>query len=176
MFLNVNSVFLELLSLLSKVLTGPLLTPDQIKSISKSAVGQYLTDFLPTPESEILAADRVENARLHVEAATRIILEIKEDLDSQRAQLERTIFEIEEKRNLAKHYETLLKSDEETAAAYRKELEDAVQARLTKAQEEGRAARRIASAIFWVVNLIIGAGVGAYYRDIESFARSIVGL
>jgi hypothetical protein len=67
-----GSVTLEVASLFTKKITGRVLTPEQIKSITKSAVGKYFADFLPTPEAEALATSRVEAARLHVDAATKI--------------------------------------------------------------------------------------------------------
>jgi hypothetical protein len=52
-----------------KLLTGKLLTENQIQSISKHVVGKYFADLLPTSEKEAEAAERIASARMHITEA-----------------------------------------------------------------------------------------------------------
>jgi len=156
----------ELLSALSRALTGRLFTDDQIKSITAGAVGKYFADFFPTSKDEQEAQQKVEAARKHISAASGIILEMQESLESQYQNLDHLLTEIEEKKKLAERYETLAKTNQQEFAAFREEMEESLRRELVEQAARGRRLRQVASLALWVITLVAGAALGAYFKDI----------
>jgi hypothetical protein len=63
----------ELARELSKRATGKLLTEAQVQTLTKSIVGKYFSDWLPTPQREAEAEERISAARIHITEATKIV-------------------------------------------------------------------------------------------------------
>jgi len=63
---------------------------------------------------------------------------MKTDLESQTAQLDKLLQEIEEKKDLAERYEQLSTTNQERWNAFRKEMEDALRKELFAHSEQGR--------------------------------------
>ena len=78
MSLIVKNLYGELISALTRAITGRLFSDEQIKSITSGAVGKYFADFFPTPKDEQEAREKVNAARKHIGAASAIILEMQE--------------------------------------------------------------------------------------------------
>ena len=55
---------------LSRAVTGRLFNDDQIRAVTKSAMGRYFADLLPEPADERTARERVEEARMHIGKAS----------------------------------------------------------------------------------------------------------
>jgi len=68
---------------LSRALTGRLFTDDQIRAVTKTAIGKYFADLLPEPEDKRTARARVEEARSHIGRASAIIAQMQQELSSQ---------------------------------------------------------------------------------------------
>ena len=156
----------ELLSELSRTITGRLFTDAQIKAVTAGAVGKYFADFFPTPKDEQEAQDKVAAARKHISAASGIILEMQGNLESQNQNLEHLLTEIEEKKKLAERYETLAKTNQQEFTAFREEMEESLRRELEEQAARGRRLRRAASMLLWLITLIIGAALGTYLKDI----------
>jgi hypothetical protein len=84
-------LLLEIVRATSRVLSGRLLTSDQIGAVTGNVVGQYFADWLGTPEDEREAAKRVEDAKDHLAKATRLISSLKTDLDAETRKLEEVV-------------------------------------------------------------------------------------
>lgn len=160
------SLYGEFISALSRAVTGRLFTDEEIKNITSGAVGKYFADFFPTPRDEQEAQDKVNAARQHISAASSIILEMQASLESQNNNLERLLAEIAEKKKLAERYEILAKTNQEEFAAFREEMEESLRKELLKQAAKGRRLRRVASLLLWVITLVAGAALGAYFKDI----------
>jgi CHASE3 domain sensor protein len=156
----------ELLSQLSRLITGRIFTDEQIRSITSGAVGKYFADFFPTPKDEQEAQDKVNTARKHISAASTIILEMQQNLESQNQNLEHVLKEIEEKRNLAERYETLAKTNQQEFAAFREEMEESLRKELEEQTAKGSRLRQVVSLLIWIITLVAGAALGAYFKDI----------
>jgi predicted RNase H-like nuclease (RuvC/YqgF family) len=159
---------------LIKSATGSLLTKDQIQKITSHSVGRYLKEFLPEDEDERDSREKVEAARAHIANATSIISDIRSDLDSQSEALNSLLTEIEEKKKTAEEYKLLVETNQDAFAAMRRQLEDSVRAELTRHSEEGRAMRRAVSGFITVVTLVVGAALGAYFKDIVAIVQNLI--
>lgn len=160
----------EVLRGVSRLLTGKLLAPDQIQNISKSVVGKYFTDWLPKEEVE--AETRVEQARTHITEASRLIAGLQNDLEQQAQRLDLIQKEILEKQELVSRYSTLAEAKQETVAAFKTELEEALRKELVAQSEKGKQLRRLLGIILWIITLLLGAGLGAYVQiRMEPFVK-----
>lgn len=160
------SIYDEFLRALSQALTGRLFTDEQIKNITSGAVGKYFADYFPTPKDEQEAHDKVNAARKHISAASTIILDMQENLESQNHNLERLLTEIEEKKKLAERYETLAQTNKQEFAAFREEMEESLRKELKEQADKGKHLRQMASFLLWILTLVAGAVLGAYFKDI----------
>lgn len=149
---------------LSKIITGKLLTESQIQSVAKTIVGKYFADWLPTPQTEAEAEERIVVAKQHITEAARIITGLQNDLESQAHRLDVLAKEIEEKKQIAEHYAALAQTNQDTLAAFKAELEETVRKELTAQAEKGKAIRKAAALINWIVTLVVGAALGAWFQ------------
>jgi hypothetical protein len=65
---------------LTRAITGRLFTEDQIRTVTKSAIGKYFSDFFPEISDGKKARDRVEEARTHIDKASSIIGQMQTEL------------------------------------------------------------------------------------------------
>ena len=115
----------------------------------------------------------MEEARDHISKASSIILAMQVDLDSQTNQLDQLLIEIEEKKQLAVRYEELAETSQEKFAAFRKEMEDALRNEIVEQSEKGKRLRQVASLVIWIFTLILGAAMGAYFKDIVVWGSNL---
>jgi hypothetical protein len=169
-----KAVSSEVYRALARYVTGKLLTEEQIKTLSKNAVGKYLAEWLPTPADEAEAQERVTQARHHITQASSIISSLHDDLERQATNLETLAAEIEEKRKLAERYALLADTNREAFAALRTEMEDALRKELVAQANKGKRVRQIASLIIWLVTLISGAALGVYFPRLVALLRTLV--
>jgi CHASE3 domain sensor protein len=165
---------MEVISALSRAITGRLFTDEQIKSITSGAMGKYFADFFPTPKDVLAAEHKVETAHKHIAAASAIILEMQENLESQNQSLEHLLKEIEEKKSLADRYQTLAQTNEAEFKAFREQMEESLRKELTEQAAKGRRLRQAASLLLWIITLVVGAALGAYFKEIVSWANTIL--
>lgn len=170
------SLYVELIGALSRAITGRLFTDKEIKSVTSGAIGKYFADFFPTPKDTLAAEDRVETARKHIAAATGIILEMQENLESQNQSLEHLLKEIEEKKRLADRYQALAQINKAEFKAFREQMEESLRKGLTEQAGKGRRLRQAASLLVWIITLVVGAALGAYFKAVVSWANSILAL
>src|SRR2546425_699722 len=121
-----SNLFLELTRILSRIITGQLLTDEQIGSLTGSVVGKYFAEWFPQPADEVEAEKRVDAAKHHIAEATRLIGGLKEDLEAQADQLEKLSQEIDQKKTLAERYAAMASANQQTADAFRSEVENAL--------------------------------------------------
>ncbi|MDD2467692.1 MAG: hypothetical protein PHI97_27240 [Desulfobulbus sp.] len=169
-----GNLYVEILGELSRLITGRIYSDEQIKTFTSSAVGKYFTDFFPTPKDEQDVKDKVNAARDHISAASTIIFEMKDNLESQSKSLEHLLSEIEEKRKLAQRYETLAKTNQQEFTAFREEMEVSLRKELQDQAANGRRLRQLASLFIWLITLISGAALGAYFRDIVGLIQAVM--
>jgi DNA repair ATPase RecN len=167
----ITDLYGELISALSRAITGRLFTDKQIKSITSGAIGKYFSDFFPTTKDVLAAEQKVETAREHISAATAIILEMQENLEFQNQNLEHLLKEIEEKKRLADRYQTLADTSETEFTAFREQMEESLRKELTEQAAKDRRLRQAASFLVWIVTLVIGAALGAYFKEIVSWVK-----
>jgi hypothetical protein len=154
---------LEITKAVVQLITGKLLTEEQIRSISKNAVGSYFADWLPTPKEEVEAKKRVEEARMHITEASRIVSTLQDDLDKQFHQLDQIVKDIEAKKNLADHYSKLVEINQQAFSAFKSEIEESIRKELRLEADRGKRARQLVSLAGSVITLVLGAALGAYF-------------
>jgi hypothetical protein len=167
----VINLYGEVISELSRLITGRIFTDEQIKTITSGTVGKYFSGFFPTPQDEQKGRDKVDVARKHISAASNIILEMQQNLESQNQNLEHLLSEIEEKRKLAERYETLAKTNQQEFAAFRGEMEESLRRELREQATRGQRLRQTASLLLWIFTLVAGAALGAYFKDIIGWVQ-----
>jgi CHASE3 domain sensor protein len=161
-----TNVFAEFLSALFRAITGKLYTDKQIKTITSGAIGKYFAEFFPTPKDELAAQERAESARKHISAASTIIRDMQEDLETQEHKLGELLKEVEQKKQLADRYQALAHTDRKAFEAFRAEMEEALRKELQEQAEKGKRIRQVVSVILWVITLLVGAALGAYFKSI----------
>jgi hypothetical protein len=169
---TIDDIVIHVARAAAQIISGKFLTDEQIRLISKNVVGAYFSDWLPVPKDEVEAKKRVELARLYITEASQIISGLQNDLDNQAMQLNQVIREIEEKRKVADHYATLIETNQKAFGAFKVEMEEAIRMQLQTESEKGKQARQIVSFIFWLITLILGAALGAYFIPLVNLIRS----
>lgn len=167
--------FAPVINELVRLITGRLFTERQIRSITSHTVGRYLSDFFPEPEEEVKARARVEKAKQHIGEASAIIATMQSELVHQSAQLDELLEDIDRKRQLAERYDSLAQINEEKFSAFRAELEEALRQELRRQSEQGKVFRRVVSISVWLITLIFGAALGAYFKEIASWIANLFG-
>jgi hypothetical protein len=170
----IEPFFLTLGIELSRALTGRLFNDDQIRAVTKSAVGRYFTDFLPAPTGETTAKERVAEARDHIGKASSIITQMQQELSVQATQLEQLLTEIEEKKELAERYSNLAATNQQQLSAFRGEIEELLRRELAAQAEKGRRLRQAASFAIWLVTLVLGAWLGTYFKEVVAWAKALM--
>jgi len=151
----------ELFRELSRRATGKLLTESQVQTLTKSIVGKYFLDWLPTPQKEVEAENRISNARIHITEATKIIFDLREDLEKQAKQLDLLAKEITEKKQIAERYGTLAQVHKDVLDAFKIEMEETIRKELSAQAEKGKRVRIAVSIISGAFTLVMGAALGA---------------
>jgi hypothetical protein len=176
MFSLVNTLIHEIMQQLIRALTGRLFTKQQIDTIVRNSIGKHFAEYFPTAEEERDAIERVAEAESHIAKATAIVAKLQTDLNSRSESLRRLLTEIEEKQKLAEHYATLATTSEKQTAAFRGEIESAIRQELIAQANKGKRMRQAASFIVWAFTLVAGAALGAYFTDIVTLMKPLVGL
>jgi hypothetical protein len=164
--LSLNKLIDEMFAVLMRSLTGRLFTDSELHRFTSHAIGRYFSEWFPEPERDRQARERVEEARNHISRASSIIAGMQSDLESQTEQLNKLLEEIDEKKELADRYARLADTNQEKFAAFREEMEEALRNELIQQSEQGKKLRRVASITIWFITLILGAALGAYFKDI----------
>jgi hypothetical protein len=162
----INIVSAELLGTLARGITGQLYTEKQIKTITTGTIGKYFAEFFPTPKDEIAAIERAETARKHIYAASTIIRDMQEDLETQNCKLGELLEEVEQKKQLADRYQILAHTSQKAFEAFRAEMEEALRNELQEQTEKGKRIRQVVSIILWIITLVAGAALGTYFENI----------
>ena len=157
-------IAVEALREFSKSITGKLFTEKQIQSVSGHIVGKYFSDWLPTSEKEAEAEERISSAKMHIEEASRIITTLHGDLEKQADQLELIAKEIDEKKEIAERYAVLAQTNQDAFSAFRVEMEGTIRRELNAQNEKGKNIRRTVSFASWLITLIFGAALGAWFQ------------
>ena len=172
-FAIVNGLIGILAAEIIRFSTGRLFSEKEIKAISSHAIGKHFSHLLPTPEDELNAVQRVNEAQTHIAAAGQIISDMQCDLGKQSQYLNGLLNEIEEKKKIADKYAHLAKTNEAQFSAFKLEFEDVLRTELVRQSEKGRRVRQILSIILWLITLILGAGLGAYFKEITAWAGQL---
>lgn len=147
-----------------KLITGKLLTESQIQSVSKHVVGKYFADLLPTSENEAEAEKRIASARMHITEASNIISSLQGDLEKQANQLEFLAKEIDQKKQIAERYAVLAQTNQDAFSAFKIEMEETLRNELNAQNEKGKTIRRTVSFASWLIALVAGAFLGAWFQ------------
>ncbi|WP_425217733.1 hypothetical protein [Tumidithrix helvetica] len=147
-----------------KLLTGKLLTESQIQSVSKHVVGKYFADLFPTSENEAEGEERIASARMHITEASNIISSLQGDLERQADQLEFLAKEIDQKKQIAERYAILAQTNQNEFSAFKTEMEETLRKELNAQNEKGKIIRRTVSFASWLIALVLGAYLGAWFQ------------
>ena len=147
-----------------KLLSGKLLTENQIQSISKYVVGRYFADLLPASEKETEAAERIASARMHITEASNIISSLQGNLEKQANQLELLENDIDQKKQIAERYAVLAQTNQDAFSAFKAEMEETLRKELNAQNEKGKIIRRTVSFASWLIALVAGAFLGAWFQ------------
>jgi hypothetical protein len=162
-------IYIDLLSSLSQVVTGRILTDTQIRSISSSLVGQLFSDWLAEPKDQREIRQRVDAARDHMANATRILADLKSELDEKSSQLDKLAADVEAQRKKAEEYSILAQANASTVQAIRTQIEASVRQELENQTKRGRKLRQAISVSSWVISLLVGAALGAHWTKVEEW-------
>jgi hypothetical protein len=161
---------------LFQIVTGKLFTDAQVSAISTHAVGKLFADWMPEPKAEREAKTRAEKAQNHIAEATRIVSNLKAELDQQTKSLEALAEEVEEKRRKAEEYATLAKADAPIVEAMKAQMVEAVRKELKAQAAQGKRWRQAVGFTIWLMTLIGGAALGSHWPAIEASAREVLSL
>lgn len=161
---------------LTQIVTGRLLTDEQINSVTQNTVGAFFRDWFPISEEEVELKERVEEARLHIVEAGQIMADLQIELDEKTRQLDHISREVKERRRIATHYKTITGLRQEEFAAIKTEIEKSLRKELQAEAKKGRRIRQTLAAVMWFVTLIAGTALGEYFSEIIRWLRSLVGI
>ena len=163
---QIEKLLIQVYTELIRGLTGELFTKEQISQITTHTIGKYFKGFFPAIGSEKNALEKVEEAKDHITKANSIIAEMQSDLTTQTNQLNILLKDIEEKKGLAKKYANLSSLNKDKFSAFKEEMSTTLREELVQQSAKGRTLRRISSFIIWLVTILLGAMLGAYFKDI----------
>ena len=166
--------YIDLLSSLSQIITGRLLSDAQIRSISSTLVGKMFSGWLAEPKDERAVKERVEVARSHIASATQILGDLKVELEEKSNQLDALVTNAEMQRRKAEEYSALAQANAATVKAIRAQIEEAVRDELGTQARRGRRLRQVVSITSWIVSLLLGAALGAHWNKVEAWILSVV--
>lgn len=144
---------------LTQLVTGKLMTDAQIRAVTSNVVGRYFSDWLAKPKDEQIYDDRVAQARNHLSEATSIILQLKDNLESETRQLDAVAEQLKIKKAEAERYEELAKIRSEAIAAMKEELQASLRSELEAQARKGRRLRQAIAFAVWLLTLVLGAYV-----------------
>lgn len=162
----INNISSELFGILVRTITGELYSDKQIKSITSGTIGKYFAEFFPVSKEALAAQERAKAARNHITAASTIIRDMQDDLETQDLKLGELLKEVEQKKQLADRYQALAQTNQKAFEAFREEMEGALRKELQEQAEKGKRVRQTISIVFWIVTLIAGAALGTYFKGI----------
>ena len=136
-------------------------------------MGKYLADYFPDDEREKTQRERIELAQGHIVQASAIMSDMRVELDAQKETLEKLLAEIDEKKSAAKRYAKLAETNQDAVSAMRSEIESALREELVRQSTEDRGMRRAASAVLWLLTLVLGAALGTYFRELVAYIFSL---
>jgi hypothetical protein len=163
----------EVFNIILSAVSGSLFSATQIRSISVSAAGLGVRFVFPGGEVDENLGEKIEQARAHIASASGIVHELSEGLETRAKALDELIARVEEKKKEADHFSAIADANAATLAAFRSEIELAIRTELEARDKQGRLIRQLASAIVWIVTLILGAALGAYFLPIVAWAQSL---
>ena len=171
MFLQ--NLLLELTRILTRIITGRLLTAEQINGVTGTVVGKYFTDWFRShrmrskPRNVLTALSNTSQKPIESLAASNTTW------IRRRNSWENSRWKLMKKRSIAERYAAMAATNETAVAAFRAELERALRRELTEQANRGKRLRQLASFTVWFVTLIMGAALGAYFPQIVHWVRSI---
>lgn len=160
------AIYTDVIKSITQIISGKLLSEEQIRKISSHVVGRHFAEFLSPTMDEKDTEKSVESARVHIAKASEIISNLQRSLEARSEQLNLIIAEVKEKKKLAERYSELAQIDQEKFAAFRAEMEEAIKEELVKQSEAGRRVRQTVSFFIWLITLVGGAALGAYFKEI----------
>lgn len=161
---NFSKIIYQSGEFLFQTLTGKFLTESQIQSVTTKVLGQFFIGYSNLNQQEADAENQISEARVHITEAARIINSLQDELEGQVLQLDSLANEIEDKKKLAQRYQLLAQTNQETFSAFRQELEESLRQELTAQAQKGKNARRVVNIAIWIVTLVLGAALGAYFE------------
>lgn len=164
--LYLESLTAEISKAIIRAISGRIFSAEEVRAITQHTIGKHFSEFFPRIIEESEVSQQVNEARHHIDEAGRIVAGMQTELESQSRQLDHILREVEEKKQVATRYEALAKTSRVAFAAFRQEMEDALREELTAQNEKGRNLRRTVSIGIWVLTLVGGAGLDAYFKDI----------
>lgn len=140
---------------------------DKLEEIILDAVNVSANKLAGIPTSQTAErveedfSNRVQAAGEHLRLAGSILDALKINLDRQHQELVNVQAEIEQRKQDVEYWTKLAGINQETAAALRRELEQALQTQIRQELDRGKRIRLVMSFIFWVVTIVVSGIVGA---------------
>jgi hypothetical protein len=86
------------------------------------------------------------------------------DLERQADQLEFLAKEIDQKKQIAERYAVLAQTNQDAFSAFKIEMEETLRKELNTQNEKGKTIRRTVSFASWLIALVAGAFLGAWFQ------------
>lgn len=144
-----------------RLLTGRLLSEEQISKLSDGAFAPLLKTYLPAKRDRRDLSAKVEAALGHMDAAGQIIEELQKELELKKADLDSVSVDLKAKQQLVQDQEAALKVSEEQLKGMRGVFTNAIRAEANR----GARTRRLVALLMWLITLLAGAWAGANYQS-----------
>jgi len=86
------------------------------------------------------------------------------DLEIQADQLDFLAKEIDKKRQIAQRYAILAQTNQDAFSAFKTQMEETLRKELNAQNEKGKTIRRAESFVLWLIGLMVGAFLGAWFQ------------
>jgi hypothetical protein len=101
---------------------------------------------------------------MHITEASNIISGLQGDLERQADQLEFLAKEIDQKKRIAERFAVLAQTNQDAFSAFKTEMEETLRKELNSQNEKGKNIRRTVSFVSWLIALVAGAFLGAWFQ------------
>lgn len=169
MSLGIEIVLSPITIAISKIITGQLFSEEEIERLSKHTIGKHFKELFPVNENDQDIGSRVNNAQKHIAAAGSIVSSLQQDLTKESENLDLILEDIKAKKIEFEKYQELAEIDKKKIDHLKAEMQTTLRNELTNQSNKGKWGRRF----LWVMTLLIGAALGAYFKDIVAWLTQI---
>lgn len=137
------------------------LSEEAIKALISSAIHDSIRDWAKS-QKPIDITEKSKIAQVHLSEAINIVKELQNEIGNYNHLLSQIAESVDEKKQVAEHWERLANINQEVAQALTQEIESRVSRQIRNELDRDKRKKQIISALFYVLAIFLGAIAGYY--------------